>query len=162
MQALLPTLCEVPRHNPGMKDQNPPATLGARLKVSRERAEMTQNEVAEKLGFTSHSPIGQWERGDVLPEYLNLVACAEGYGVSLDWLVWGMGYNFDERVAALPEMLRIPLVDRIERELDDAEKLAKRLGPTFSSDPIQDADPRLRKWSATKQRKRDRAMGKKR
>lgn len=132
--------------------------LGDRLRAARDRVELTQEAAADILGIT-HAAIGSWERREAIPTLENLVACATAYSASLDWLVHGMGYNFDERVAALHPTLRDPLIDRIAKEIADAERLMKQLPAAFSPEPIKDTDRRLKKWSALNQIKRDKIMG---
>jgi transcriptional regulator with XRE-family HTH domain len=121
--------------------------LGARLLQARKRAKLTQQQTAEELGIT-HSAVGQWERGEELPSLLNLIYVAETYPASLDWLVWGMGNNLDARVRKLPAILREPLLERLNREIEDAEKLVRRLPTGFSNEVVHDDDGRLNKWSA--------------
>lgn len=123
--------------------------LGRRLKEARKRARLTQDNVGERLDLSSHSAIGQWERGIRLPSLLNLIFVAELYPASLDWLIWDMGNNIDARVKKLPAILRMPLIERLTREIEDAERLAGRLPKGFSGDPVIDEDAKLKQWSAS-------------
>jgi len=147
MQALLPPECARGYQNDGVEETLHKA-LGRRLREARKRARLTQNQAGEGLQLSGHSPIGQWERGVRLPSLLNLIFCAELYPASLDWLVWDMGNNIDARVKKLPPILRMPLIERLNREIEDAERLAGRLPKGFSSDPVIDDDSRLTHWSA--------------
>lgn len=146
MQAMLPPLPADPRHTSEMEAKLS-ETLGARLLQARKRAKMTQQQAGEEVGIT-HSAVGQWERGLELPSLLNLIYIAEAYPASLDWLVWGMGNNLDARVRKLPPILREPLLERLNREIEDAEKLVKRLPTGFSNETVKDDDGRLNSWSA--------------
>ena len=122
--------------------------LGRRLREARKRARLTQEKVGEQLDLSSHSAVGQWERGTTLPDLLNLIYCAEIYSASLDWLVWNMGNGIDARVKKLPDVLRKPLIERMMRDIEDAERLAARLPKAFGAEPVLDDDQRLRLWSA--------------
>lgn len=146
MQAPLPPLANEAEDTSGMEAKLP-EVLGARLLQARNRAKLTQTKVAEELGIT-HSAVGQWERGKLLPSLLNLIYVGELYPASIDWLVWGMGNNLDARVRKLPPILREPLLERLNREIEDAEKLVRRLPSGFSNETIKDDDGRLNSWSA--------------
>lgn len=67
--------------------------LGDRLRLCRERLEVTQLELSELLGV-SRQAIGLWETGASAPSDEHKVALATLCGVSLDWLLRG-----DQRVA---------------------------------------------------------------
>ncbi len=56
---------------------------GKRLAKFRRNANMTQMEVAEKLGI-SFQAVSYWERGKTMPDITNLVEIANLYDVSLD------------------------------------------------------------------------------
>lgn len=156
IQALLSPLRKLAYQNRGVDE-----VLGDRLRQARDRLGLTQTEAAEKIGL-SYAAIGQWERGETIPELENLVPCAQVYGASLDWLVWDMGYNFDARVAAIPALLRQRLIDDLARKIEETEALAKRLPPELLQDTtVGDKDPRLKKWAATTKKKRDLLLGKK-
>ena len=61
-------------------------TFGERLKHKRERKELTQCEVAKKLG-TSNETVFRWEHDMVLPSLINLISLADVFQCSLDELV---------------------------------------------------------------------------
>ena len=52
----------------------------------RKQAGMSQEELAERLNV-SRQAISKWERGEAQPDTDNLIAIAELFDVSLDWLV---------------------------------------------------------------------------
>lgn len=60
--------------------------LGERLKDCRKRLELTQQEVAEKLGVTSAS-ISSWESGARRPDFEMLNSISKLYDVSFDYLL---------------------------------------------------------------------------
>ena len=60
--------------------------LGERLKDCRKRLELTQQEVAEKLGVTSAS-ISSWESGARRPDFEMLNSINKLYDVSFDYLL---------------------------------------------------------------------------
>ena len=157
MVAALPFKCK-PRYHYltdgksklGPMDETLIKGFGRRLKEARLRANLTQEQAADRIGLT-HSAIGQWERAQQLPDLLNLVVAAETYPASLDWLIWEMGNNIDARVKKLPAILRMPLIERLHREIDDAERLVDRLPKGFGGDPVLDTDEKLKQWSVDEQ-----------
>lgn len=159
IQAPLSPLRKLAYQNGGVDDSE--QVLGDRLRLARDMVGLTQDQAAEKVGLT-YAAVGQWERGETIPELENLVACAHTYGASLDWLVWNMGYNFDARVAAIPALLRQRLIDDLAAKIEETEAMAKRLPPELLRDTmVGDKDPRLKHWAATTKKKRDILLGKK-
>lgn len=59
--------------------------LGYRLKIARENKNLTQMEVAKKLGI-SNGTLSGYERNYRDPDTETLAKLAELYGVSVDWL----------------------------------------------------------------------------
>ncbi len=57
-----------------------------RLKAARERAGLTQAEVAERLGVSKALP-GHWERGVKTPSLAKIQAVAKLLNVSVSWLM---------------------------------------------------------------------------
>ena len=84
-------------------------TLREKLIVSRNKAGLSQMELAERLGV-SRQAVSRWESGDTTPTMDKLKALAKLYGVSLDWLC------SDAADRELPEAAK-PDADR---PLDDA------------------------------------------
>lgn len=60
-------------------------TLREKLIVLRDRAGLSQMELAERLGV-SRQAVSRWESGDTTPTMDKLKSLARIYGVSLDWL----------------------------------------------------------------------------
>lgn len=67
-----------------MKKSNP--VVGRRVATLRCERGMTQDEVASKVGITSRT-VGNVEREETMPDITVLVALAELFDVSLDYLV---------------------------------------------------------------------------
>ena len=61
--------------------------LPERLKGLRESMELTTADVAREVGVTKEA-VSSYERGDLLPSLLRLIALAAYYGVTLDDLIW--------------------------------------------------------------------------
>ena len=61
-------------------------TLGQRLKELRESREMTQTELAEVLGLKTRRAIGYIEADQRGMDHQQLIAVADYFGVSLDFL----------------------------------------------------------------------------
>lgn len=62
------------------------ATVAKNIAMLRQKAGMTQLELAEKLNY-SDKAISKWERGESMPDVSVLVELCELFGVSLDMLV---------------------------------------------------------------------------
>lgn len=60
-------------------------TLREKLIVSRNKAGLSQMELADRLGV-SRQAVSRWESGDTTPTVDKLKSLAKIYGVSLDWL----------------------------------------------------------------------------
>lgn len=60
-------------------------TLREKLIVSRNKAGLSQMELANQLGV-SRQAVSRWESGDTTPTMDKLKTLARIYGVSLDWL----------------------------------------------------------------------------
>ena len=60
-------------------------TLREKLIVSRNKAGLSQMELAERLGVPRQA-VSRWESGDTTPAMDKLKSLAKIYGVSLDWL----------------------------------------------------------------------------
>jgi len=65
-------------------------TIGARIRLVRKRAGLTQVQMGQALGVTRRL-LGDWERGTSWPSVLDIANIAERYGVRCDWLVLGEG-----------------------------------------------------------------------
>lgn len=60
--------------------------FGKNFKYYRKQSDLTQKEVAAKLGI-SQSNVSDWENNVSRPEYENLIALAKLYDVTLDELL---------------------------------------------------------------------------
>lgn len=76
------------------------AKIGDFLSALRKAQGYTQQEVAEKLNL-SNKTISKWENGGGLPDITVLPALAELYGVTVDEILAGSGW--DGSLPALPE-----------------------------------------------------------
>jgi transcriptional regulator with XRE-family HTH domain len=61
--------------------------LGAKVRTLRRRKQMTLQELAIKLGFSSHSYVSEIERGKKIPTTEMIIKIADLFGVSVDQLV---------------------------------------------------------------------------
>lgn len=89
-----------------------------RLYEVRKRAGMTQSDLAEKLDV-SRQAVSRWEMGTAKPEFENLIAISNIFGVSIDYLLKGSEAPAEEKVqpAEEPEQKEDPSA------LGTAEKL---------------------------------------
>ena len=67
-------------------------TFGDRLREQRERAGLSQREVAEKLGF-SQAAYSQYETMSKAPNVYTAQKLADMFGVSVEYLIRGGGNN---------------------------------------------------------------------
>ena len=63
-------------------------TLGERLQRLRRARGMTQEQLAERIGVSRQSLSG-WENDAALPDTVHVVALAELFGVTTDYLLMG-------------------------------------------------------------------------
>lgn len=61
-------------------------TFGEKLQRLRQRAGMSQDALAEKLGV-SRQAVSRWERDETMPETDKVIALAELFGVTTDYLL---------------------------------------------------------------------------
>lgn len=93
--------------------------LGYRLKLARQHKNMTQMEVAEKLGI-SNGTLSGYERNYRDPDTETLAKLAELYGVSVDWLTGRTDHPNSNVVRKKSEE------DQIQRKSDFYRELAKK------------------------------------
>ena len=62
--------------------------ISERLKDERQKAGMTQDQVAEKI-MVSRVTVSHWENGKTLPDIVSLINLSDLYSISLDELVKG-------------------------------------------------------------------------
>ncbi len=67
-----------------MDDKN---IFSTRLKLLRETKEISTQKLADALGLKSKGSITQFEKGMNLPSFSTLIALADYFDVSLDYLV---------------------------------------------------------------------------
>lgn len=68
-----------------------------RLLEVRKKAGMTQSDLAEKLDV-SRQAVSRWEMGTAKPEFENLIAISNIFGVSIDYLLKGVDEHSPEAV----------------------------------------------------------------
>ncbi len=62
--------------------------ISEKLKEARQKAGMTQEQVAEKI-MVSRVTVSHWENGKSLPDIVSLISLSDLYSISLDELVKG-------------------------------------------------------------------------
>ena len=60
--------------------------ISEKLKEARQKAGMTQDQVAEKI-MVSRVTVSHWENGKSLPDIVSLISLSDLYSISLDELV---------------------------------------------------------------------------
>lgn len=77
------------------------------LKKLREREDISQRELAEKLGI-AQSTVAMWESGDSNPQHKTLLKIAEFFNVKLDYLV-----NGNQIIQTDKNLIKIPVIGQI-------------------------------------------------
>lgn len=99
--------------------------LGARIAALRRQAGQSQLELARLLGV-SPSAIGMYEQGRREPNGAMLVALAEHFGVTTDYLLTGK--------SALHEQFTV--AELLEDRISSAQKRLKSRGTPFSREEL--------------------------
>lgn len=110
------------------------ATFGDRLAHAREERGLTQQDLAENIGVKK-STLLAWENNNREPRGNRLQMLSGILGVSLSWLITGVGEGLDESENAAPISLEISdliaemrsLRAQLERSGSKLEQLEKRL-----------------------------------
>ncbi|HDT5887694.1 LexA family protein [Aeromonas dhakensis] len=88
--------------------------IGERIKLSRSRLKMTQQQLGDKIGANKAS-ISQWENGVYTPDAKNLSALAKALSVSVFWLMDGKGDPAGQNIEmASPDIHRIPVITYVQ------------------------------------------------
>ncbi len=102
-----------------------------KLTFLRRRAGMSQEQLADQLGITRQS-VSKWESGASVPELAKLIAIADFFDVSLDYLVRDRGDaagvpDEDRESRTRKESSRLEeKLSRLERELSGYEYVSKK------------------------------------
>ena len=88
-------------------------TLGKRIAALRHKNQLTQDELAEKLGISSQA-ISKWENDQTCPDISSLPLLSKILGISTDELLTGKKEE-DNRVRMLPENERKNIDDMLLR-----------------------------------------------
>lgn len=76
--------------------------VGQRLARTREALGLTQEELAEQIGF-SRSAVANWEKGDRLPDQEGMMRLYQRHRVPMDWI-------FNQDPSQLPHKLAAILI----------------------------------------------------
>ncbi|MNG80620.1 putative HTH-type transcriptional regulator [compost metagenome] len=88
--------------------------IGERIKLSRSRLKMTQQQLGDRIGANKAS-ISQWENGVYTPDAKNLSALAKALSVSVFWLMDGKGDPAGQNLSiAPPDVHRIPVISYVQ------------------------------------------------
>ena len=94
-------------------------TLGKRIATLRHKNQLTQDELAEKLGISSQA-ISKWENDQSCPDISSLPLLSKILGISTDELLTGKKEE-DNRVRMLPENERKNIDDMLLRIVINAK-----------------------------------------
>ena len=87
--------------------------ISEKLKEARQKAGMTQDQVAEKI-MVSRVTVSHWENGKSLPDIVSLISLSDLYSISLDELVKG-----DSK-----------MVEKVRKDAKDANNNKRLIGVT--------------------------------
>ena len=106
-----------------------PAALARRLRIAREHAGLTQQEFADRIGY-SRRQVLSWENGTNLPPVWALAAVRQAFDIDPEWILLGPGW--------VP-LQNVPVKgpDRRSRLNDEVRRLAKRAGLTLPDATIR-------------------------
>jgi transcriptional regulator with XRE-family HTH domain len=90
--------------------------FGENLKAARKRMKVTQEQLAERLGYANNSTLSNWERGDLLPEPDTIEKVAGALGVEPRELLQDVVTPYD----------RLRGADPIRHPLDQTSDLSPR------------------------------------
>ena len=102
--------------------------FGKALSILRKEADMTQNEVADRLNL-SRQAISKYERGESFPDITILVMIAEIFNISLEQLI-GYGNPTQGESSVLKNVAR-GNVDIVVENITDVVNLAPLLKPSI-------------------------------
>ena len=102
--------------------------IGAFLKELRKENNLTQEQLAEKLGVTQRS-VSRWENGNTLPDISLLIELADYYDVDLHELL-----NDERKSTEMNEDLKETLVKVADYADTEKKNSAIRLGESAFSD----------------------------
>lgn len=105
--------------------------LTDRLKTLREQKGLTRKEVSEAVGLES-STYGKYEKGQRQPSYQILLALAEFYNVSVDYLT---GYSPSSKAVSQEHLTNVN--NRIKEELGENVKVMFHDINSFDDDEME-------------------------
>jgi transcriptional regulator with XRE-family HTH domain len=120
--------------------------IGKRLSRLRRNANLTQMEVAERLGI-SFQAVSYWERGKSLPDISNLVMIAELYHASIDEILDNERqsravHNFvsDKKVSDLLEIISIMKPEEIITAIENSKINVTEFEQIYDAAPYLDEE----------------------
>lgn len=116
--------------------------IGSRLSVCRQNKNLTQEELAYRLGITPQA-LSKWERGVSLPDISMLADLARLLGVSSDFL---LGLGTDNDGDSEDRSLQVQLGNNLRASLQPLElTFGMKLVPYFENYPVVDRIQEIRK-----------------
>lgn len=103
-------------------DEEEKRKVGRRLKECRVAAQLSQEEVAALLGIQRQA-VSKWEQGKTLPRSAEWYALGPMYGVSLDYMVYGIRTVPVSRFALMGQIFRQQVAQPSAAASDTPERL---------------------------------------
>lgn len=63
--------------------------IGERIKKLRKERHLKVTEISDRMGFTTPQPIYKWQRGECLPDIVNLIALSKMLGTTVEGIILG-------------------------------------------------------------------------
>ncbi len=104
------------------------STLGERISVARERAGMSQEELAQALAIKS-GMLENWENDAAEPRAQRMTMLGGILGVSAGWLLYGMGEGVPapSEEPAIDEFSDDKIAQMLMVELQDAQEMQRKI-----------------------------------
>lgn len=116
--------------------------MAQRLRESREKSGLNQRQAAEKLGI-SPAPLSAYELGKKLPSIETLMAMAELYGVSFEYLLGQKSARLGEQINLgknIAELLLSGKVQCIETDDENLSKTVKNISAICNATQLSRTD----------------------
>lgn len=103
--------------------------LGENIKQARMKAQISQDELAKRLGYKSRSTIAKIESGENDLTQKKVAAFAKALNVSIDFLMDGNGNESDSQGVRIPVLGRIVAGIPLEaiEEIEDYEEIPRKM-----------------------------------
>lgn len=120
-------------------------TIGERIRILRERKNLTQTELAEIVGAKTYTTISKWESDDNFPKGKDIKVLADYFNVTSDYLL-GLSSENKNDISYIYSQLEKPRQQKVynfaERQLEkqNETKVVRIYGKTAAGEPLTYGD----------------------